>query len=228
MNERPPVLAQIRFAERRGEFEGLGLAERFARIHETNLWGADQSVSGAGSEVDATGAIRAALPALLRRLDVQTLLDAPCGDFAWMKRLDLGTIRYIGADIVPALIADLRARETTAARQFHLADITRDTLGACNLILCRDCLVHLSFANIAAALANFTRTGARYLLTTTFPGIAENHDIADGDWRALNFEKPPFSWPAPLALIDERCEEMHGAWRDKSLALWRLGDVAGG
>src|SRR6185436_20559527 len=76
---RPPVLAQVRFAERRAAFRGLALAERFRLIHATNLWGADTSTSGVGSEQAATAAIRRRLPALLAELGAHSLLDAPCG-----------------------------------------------------------------------------------------------------------------------------------------------------
>jgi hypothetical protein len=37
------------------------------------------------------------------------LLDIPCGDFNWMKLLNLG-VDYIGADIVGELIAENRRR----------------------------------------------------------------------------------------------------------------------
>ena len=32
------------------------------------------------------------------------MLDIPCGDFYWMKEVDLKDIEYIGADIVDELI----------------------------------------------------------------------------------------------------------------------------
>ena len=92
----------------------------------------------------------------------------------------------------------------------------------CDAILCRDALVHLSFANIERALANFRRSGADWLITTTFPGWQTNADCEDGDWRALNFERAPFNWDAPLELINENCTEAGGGWRDKSLGVWRL------
>jgi hypothetical protein len=76
---RPPVLAHQRFAEDRESFAGLTLQQRFERIHEINLWGAAASVSGLGSETDATATLRADLPGLLRKLGVKSLLDAPCG-----------------------------------------------------------------------------------------------------------------------------------------------------
>ncbi|WP_027549084.1 class I SAM-dependent methyltransferase [Bradyrhizobium sp. WSM2254] len=223
---RPPVLAHERFVADRDGFAGLDLAARFERIERTNLWGAASSVSGLGSEDPATAAIRDALPALLQRLGARSLLDAPCGDAGWIGRMKLD-LDYIGIDIVPSLIEanSARAARGELAGRFRVADITRDALPAADLILCRDCLVHLSFDNIVRAVTNFRASGARFLMVTTFPQWDANRDCEDGDWRALNMETAPFNWPAPRELIDERCEEGGGGWRDKSLGLWRLDEL---
>jgi hypothetical protein len=227
ISDRPPVLAHQRFIADRAGFAGLSLAVRFERIVRTNLWGAATSVSGLGSENAATAAVRDALPALLRRLEVRSLLDAPCGDATWIMDCVRG-LDYVGVDIVSSLIAANRDRVMRGeiAGRFVLADITTDTLPSADAILCRDCLVHLSFDNIRRAVAQFRATGAEWLLTTTFPEWDVNSDCEDGDWRALNLQRPPFAWPAPRELINERCDESDGGWRDKSLALWRLADIA--
>jgi hypothetical protein len=226
-SDRPPVLAHQRFIADRASFAGLSLAARFERIVRTNLWGAATSASGLGSENAATAAVRDALPALLRRLEVRSLLDAPCGDATWIMDCVRG-LNYVGVDIVPSLIAANRGRAMRGeiAGRFVMADITSDTLPAADAILCRDCLVHLSFDNIVRAVAQFRATGAEWLLTTTFPEWDVNSDCEDGDWRALNLQRPPFDWPAPRELINERCAEGDGGWRDKSLALWRIADIA--
>jgi hypothetical protein len=227
-SDRPPVLAHQRFLEERKSFAGLNLAQRFRRIHDTNLWGAEASTSGLGSEMDATAVLRAELPLLFEKLAVTSLLDAPCGDAGWINRADLG-VRYVGVDIVPALIERLRARAAAGEikGEYHLADITGDPLPRCDAILCRDALVHLSFANIERAVANFRRSGATWLIATTFPGWQSNADCDDGDWRALNFERAPFGWGAPVELVNENCTEAGGGWRDKSLGVWRLAEIGG-
>ena len=128
-------------------------------------------------------------------------------------------------DIVPDLIEALRSacRARRNLRATIISPISRhDPLPRCDGVLCRDCLVHFSFANIARAVENFRRSGARYLITTTFPDWQVNRDCEDGDWRALNFERAPFSWGAPVELINENCTEAGGGWRDKSLGVWRL------
>jgi hypothetical protein len=225
-SERPPVLAHQRFVKDRKSFADLDLAQRFRRIHDTGLWRAASSVSGVGSGMDETAALRTELPRLLARLGITSLLDAPCGDAGWINAADLG-VRYAGVDIVPALVESLRARAAAGeiGGDYHLADITRDSLPRCDAILCRDCLVHLSFANIERAVANFKESGAAWLIATTFPGWQTNHECEDGDWRALNFQRAPFNWGTPVELLNENCTEAGGGWRDKSLGVWRLAAI---
>jgi hypothetical protein len=170
MRERPPVLAHLRFVERQAQLEGLDLEALFTRIYQTNLWGDAESRSGLGSAPGAAPALRHALPALWSRLGVRRILDLPCGDFAWLSGIELGERFYLGADIVAELVARNQAafgREDGRV-QFAKLDLLRDPLPAADLVLCRDCLVHLSFANIFAALVNLRRSGARWLLVTTF------------------------------------------------------------
>lgn len=226
IGKRPSVLAHERFVADRENFAGLDLAARFERIEKTNLWGAASSVSGLGSEDLATAAIRDELPPLLQRLGARSLLDAPCGDAGWIGRTKLD-LDYVGIDIVPSLIAANRRRVAGGelSGRFVVADITRDVLPRADVILCRDCLVHLSFDNIVRAVARFRASGAHFLLVTTFPEWESNRDCEDGDWRALNLQRAPFDWPEPRALINERCEEGDGGWRDKSLGLWRLDEL---
>jgi SAM-dependent methyltransferase len=225
---RTAVLAERRFAERRAEFDGLDLAARFALIYRTNLWGAETSHSGLGSELDATASLRSDLAQLLRRLNVTSMLDLPCGDFTWMAQMDFSGVAYLGADIVPDIVAANIARYAdTGRREFRRLDLVSDPLPATDLVLCRDCLVHLSFANIHRAIANLKNTRAQWLLTTNFPDASANRDIVDGDWRVLNLERAPFSFPAPVAVINEGCTEAGGDYADKSLALWRVSDLPG-
>ncbi|HKN58100.1 MAG TPA: class I SAM-dependent methyltransferase, partial [Gemmatimonadaceae bacterium] len=110
-------------------------------------------------------------------------------------------------------------------RRFIELDLTRDELPDADVLLCRDCLVHLSYANISAVLANIARSKVRYILMTSFPGRGDNKDIEDGDWRPLDFEAAPFFFPPPVLTILEECEEEEGSYADKSLVAWRVADI---
>ncbi len=176
--------------------------------------------------MDQTAALATALPDLLRRLGVEVLLDLPCGDYGWMRRIELPVVRYIGADLLPELIRPLQQRFGGGRRSFVVLDLTRDPLPEADLLLCRDCLVHLSFGDIRRALGNVLRSGIPWLLTTTFPEGEANEEIATGDWRPLDLERDPFGFPAPFELLNERCTEGGGSFADKSLGLWRTADLA--
>ena len=222
---RKRTIAERRFAEQADELAKLGLQERFERIYSTNLWSDPESRSGVGSRLDSTRVLRTELPRALRQLDARVLLDVPCGDFTWMEHVDLTGIEYIGGDIVPSIVEKNQRLYASEAHRFAELDITRDPLPNADVLLCRDCLVHLSYANIRAVLANIARSSIRFMLMTSFPGRRDNYDVADGDWRALDFQAPPFSFPEPRLAIVENCEEEDGSYADKSLLGWRVEDL---
>jgi hypothetical protein len=68
----------------------------FSEIYERNLWNDPESVSGRGSTLRRTTIIRRELPALLIDVGAKSLLDAPCGDFNWMRLTELGPVTYVG------------------------------------------------------------------------------------------------------------------------------------
>jgi hypothetical protein len=105
-------------------------------------------------------------------------------------------------------------------------DLVGDRLPAADLILCRDGLVHLSLTEACGAIENCRASGARLLLTTTFPDCAANRDIATGEFRRLNLQIAPFNFPEPVARINELYIDAKGDRRaDKSLGLWRIADL---
>ena len=197
----------------------LGRSHRqriFARIHARNLWGDPESRSGSGSSAAMTEALRRGLPALFKRQGVRVLLDAPCGDFLWMKGLAGGLDRYIGVDIVP----DLVARNTEAYGRgnvsFLCADISVDPLPSADMILCRDCLIHLPLRTLLGVLRNFRACGARHLLLTSDDAAGPYRDIPIGSFRSIDFMRAPFSFPEPLERIREDGSE------SRQLCLWDL------
>lgn len=204
------------------KFRRMGAEEVFTHIFRRNYWGGVASISGSGSDAFQARVLVRELPGLLRTLGVTSLLDIPCGDFEWMRTIDLGSVAYVGADIVPELVHRNRVTHSSSQREFVRLDLLRDALPGVGLVLCRDCLVHFSLADIRRALTNISASGSRYLLTTTFTGRSSNADITTGQWRPINLEAPPFCLPPPLQIIDEQCTEEDGAYRDKSLGLWEI------
>jgi hypothetical protein len=200
----------------------------FAGIYRRRLWGDGESVSGLGSGLERTKDIRADLVTLTRTLGVRSMLDAGCGDFHWMQASSLDLDVYVAVDVVRDLV-DWCARHYAAPwRRFEHLDLTIDPLPRVDLILCRDVLPHFSFEDIDRAVANFRRSGSTWLLTNSFINRESNEDIPTGSWRPLNLEQPPFSFPTPAAVIDERCHHTGGLYADKRLSLWLLADLRSG
>lgn len=201
----------------------------FRDIYRRRHWTGSESASGAGAGLDQTQDLRRSLPLLLTELGVATMLDLPCGDYGWMRTVELPVTRYIGADLLPEVVQPLAAAFGAAfgdeRREFRVLDLTCDPLPPADLLFCRDCLVHLSYADIRRALGNVVGSGIPYLLTTTFPGAEANEDIVTGDWRVLDLERAPFRLPAPMRILNEGCTEGGRMFADKSLGLWRSEDL---
>lgn len=193
----------------------------FAEHYRRNGWGVEETRSGIGSTVHNTQAVRAAIPRLIEEFQIRTMLDIPCGDFNWMKLVDL-PIQYIGADIVEEMVAHNQRHYASKSRSFMKLDLTADPLPMVDLIFCRDCLFHLSYRHIHQALDNIRRSGATFLLTTTNPRLQKNQDIVTGEWRRLNLQIVPFFLPKPLFLIDEKSSDPAD---DRQLGFWRIKDL---
>ncbi|MEH1869049.1 MAG: class I SAM-dependent methyltransferase [Nostoc sp.] len=205
-------------------YRGKNRKEVFNDIYYRNRWGDRESISGRGSNLQQTSVIIKKIPVLLEKLNVKTMLDAPCGDFYWLKEAQLNIDKYIGCDIVADLITDNQRRYANEAREFINLDLATDPLPQVDLIFCRDCLVHLSFKDAIAVIKNFKKSHSTYLLTTIYPGIPENKDIVTGDWRAIDLQLPPYNFPDMLEVIDEKTTERKD-YPQKSLGLWKLSDI---
>ena len=199
--------------------------EVFDRVHRLSHWASPGSVSGEGATKSQTAELERAIPRLLRKLNVRSLLDLPCGDFGWMQRVACCVEHYVGADIVADLVHRNNELYKNKRCRFVVLDLTSDALPIADLLMCRDCLVHLSLIDIKQAFAQLRASRIKYLLATTFPETEHNEDAVTGDWRPLNLTTPPFNFPAPLTYINERCTEGAGRFSDKSLGLWLVEDL---
>ena len=206
--------------------ETFSLVENaFEHIYKDNMWGSDQSSSGGGSEITATATIRKALPLIWKKYNIKTFLDVPCGDFNWMKEVDKTNIEYIGGDIVGEILERNNELYGTSQVKFEKIDITKNILPKVDMIFCKDCLQHLSYENVHKALQNFKRSEAKYLMVTSYPLTLKNHDILDGDYRALNLFRNPFNLRRNYVCKVREESKEGGVEIDKTMYLWKLSDV---
>ena len=197
----------------------------FSAIYRGNGFVGTESLSGAGSTRFQTRVIRQKLPELFRELGVRSVLDIPCGDFHWMRDVDLSDIHYTGADLVDDMVRKNQRLFGSPLRAFERINLITDPLPAADLVFCRDCLVHLPYEDALAAIETIRKSKCQWLLTTTFTRTSPNTDLDAAGWRALNLTLAPFNLPQPMILIAEKCTEAGGLAGDKSLGLWRIADL---
>lgn len=83
------LLEFLRVKRRAKNIRQRSAKEIFTSYKEIKFWQSKESVSGDGSELEVTKDLRIALEDLLNFLDIRTMLDIPCGDFNWMKAVNL-------------------------------------------------------------------------------------------------------------------------------------------
>ena len=196
------------------------LQDRFTLIYRRNAWGSKESVSGSGSTFAMTKSIRSLLPIIFEKFAIKSIFDVPCGDFNWMKLVNLNGISYLGGDIVEPLVADLNRNFSSKYISFVQFDITIDSFRKSDLVLNRDCLFHLSYHDIQLTLSNFLKSESKYFLSTSYENGGEfiNADIRSGGFRLIDLFEIPFCFPTNFHF--EIPEEGEGSTPPRKLYLW--------
>lgn len=205
----------------------MELIKAFENIYNENAWGGEESRSGPGSGLNATQALRRKLPDLVAKYQIKTFVDAPCGDFFWMKELVPALTplldQYIGVDIVSSVVQQNTERYGNEKFSFRQMDITTSVLPKADIIFTRDCFLHLSYENISKVLAAYKASGSKYLMTSYYTDPVPNQNCPNYhmEGRHLNLELRPFNFGKPLELVNEETVEPIG-WTDKHMGLWEI------
>jgi SAM-dependent methyltransferase len=183
--------------------------EAFRQIYSGHAWGG-VSRSGEGSSQEAAREYVGCVEAIMAKFQVTTVLDLGCGDWEFSRQVDWGSAHYTGIDIVPDLVASLRARFGGPRVDFLEGNFLDVDLPSADLVLCKDVLQHLTNAQVQLALDRlssyplalltndrvfYRRLGWRSLWKKEKIGVP-NEDIAPGGWRPLILRDPPFNLKA--------------------------------
>ena len=155
------------------------MGSSFAGIFHSAEWDATQrSRSGPGSWPELTVEYRRILQDCLRRLQVRSVVDIGCGDWASSRHIYWSGISYLGVDVVPDLIEWLNATYGSDHVRFSCADAVRDDLPTADLAIAKDVLQHWPNHAVQALLPRLSRF--RYALVTN-----DRECVVPGDWRSL-------------------------------------------
>ena len=183
------------------------------------------SPNGPGASLGLTEHLRDELPKLWARHDIKSVCDVACGDWNWMRHVDLsGLTNYVGWDIDPELVIrslnrvrEALDRHRRLRRQQHFPHTwfeVHNIIGAdfpdVDCILARHILMHLPNDYITAVLDKIKNSGARFLLTSNFPSDTNDfvYDPTRYAWigymeHPVNLEAPPFNLDGRVDAIDE-------------------------
>lgn len=202
------------------------LRDVFEGIMALNRWNSEESASGPGSTLSYTVNLRSELTRFVHAFGIRRLFDAPCGDFHWMKEVALPVgFDYRGGDVAASLTRKLDAEYGRPGRRFAAFDIVADAFPESDLWLCRDCLFHLSEANVIKALRNFCRSDIRYAMLTTHlntTGFA-NSDIPDGEFRLIDLHAPPYNLSRD---VEFRIADYIYPFPQREMCVWKREDIA--
>jgi hypothetical protein len=181
-----------------------------------------ESYSGRGSCTDTTEDIRENLPKIIKNYNIKSITDSPCGDWNWMRLVNLDGINYIGYDVIDEIINSNINNYSSDSIKFEIKDIINDDIQKSDLIICRDFTFHISNDNVLKLLDNFRKSGSKYLLTTSFENVDVNIDISFESkgygFRKVNLRNHPFNLNEYLYGFVETHPENLG----RGMYLWKI------
>ena len=165
----------------------------FDRIYRTGGW--NGVGSGPGSLPEVNGPYLSLLDRMLRYSpSIRTVLDIGCGDWQLMQHLDLAGKDYLGVDVSRRVIAANRRRFARPGVRFETMNPIVQDIPQVDLIIIKDVLAHLPYADIAIMLRKI-RERSRFALITDDYADGNHQDIALGEHRPINILAEPFHYP---------------------------------
>ena len=122
------------------KFSKHNIKERFEIIYNENYWESKESRSGIGSEIKNTKTLLQGLENVIEKFNIKSIIDIPCGDFNWMRKLNMKNISYSGLDIVQKSIDENNKKYKKTNVNFYFSDITSSELPKGDLMLS---LIHI-------------------------------------------------------------------------------------
>ncbi len=205
--------------------------KKFEIIYKYSYWRANrnESKSGYGSSFEATKNILIELENFIKKENVKSIFDAPCGDFYWLQKLNFTDLKYIGADIVRDMVNKNNENYSNKNIKFVEFDILNQVPNKFDLIINRDCLVHFRDEDVIRSLKNFKRSESKYFASTTYPKVSKNikSDLPD-NWRPINLSEKPFNLPKPYILLNDNFDykdRRSNPEEEKYIGVWKIEDL---
>ena len=160
------------------------------------------SVSGHGSNINSeqSNNLIYSLVEFIKKNNINSILDMPCGDFLWMNKLlkQIEIRNYLGLDIVEEIIdQNIKLYENKHIR-FKSCDIVDfETSEDFDLVLMRDFFIHTNNEDIKRILMNIKKMNIKYFAFENY-SVSKNVDVVPGKHRKINLKLDPFNLKEPF------------------------------
>ena len=185
----------------------------FNSIYKSNHWNKsqkfnlNQSYSGPGSVANSiqTNNLISEFEKFFKENNIKNILDAPCGDCAWISNIFDNDIKYTGVDIVEDLINKNKLTfESKSNINFYCKDLSEyNDFDDYDFILMRDFFIHLPIPIIKNILTNLKNSNCKYFAFNNYENINTSKEISTGQHRKINVLKEPFNLNMPFYKIQE-------------------------
>lgn len=206
--------------------------EIFSKIYDTYGFGSEESRSGIGSTLEQTEHTRTEIKAIVKNLNIKSVVDIPCGDFNWMKDIVYRFESYVGGDIVPQCIETNQRKYGNETIKFINFDLLTDPIPEADLLIVRDVIGHFPIDDAYKIAKNIVSSKCKYLLSTTWYNTngkeyykqhinkgAEAH----GRFFPVCLMAKPFNFPEPIDyIIEDVMVDDYDKGNRKVLALWDI------
>ena len=202
----------------------------FNSIYKSNHWNKsqkfdlNQSYSGPGSAANSiqTNNLISELAKFFKENNIKNILDAPCGDCAWISKIFDTNINYVGIDIVEDLMNKNKLTfKSNLNVNFYCKDLTEyNDFNNFDFILMRDFFIHLPIPLIKKILINLKNSNCRYFAFNNYENVDANKEISTGQHRKINLLKEPFNLGIPFYKIQEINNE-HNPDQDNFIYIYK-------
>ena len=209
----------------------------FSGIYDNFGFGSLESRSGPGSTLEETRLLRDKIKDLIKVYNIKSVVDAPCGDFNWMKEIVFSFESYVGGDIVEACIKENNERYSNSRIKFITLDLLKDEIPEGDLLIVRDVIGHFPIEDGKKIVDNILKSNCKYLLSTTWAKKIENNwskcnpDDVHGEnegaeygrFYPVNLMAEPFNFPeADVFLEEDVAVDNFEKGNRKALAFWDI------
>lgn len=164
------------------------ITQVFEEIYKEDKW---TNGSGPGSQPKNIRPYVEYLTNLITTAPIRSILDIGCGDWAFMKTVDLHNASYLGIDLVESVILNnlrLYGSDTVKFMVNSAIDYIPENH---DMIVIKDVMQHLSYKNCHRILSNITGKFRYLMITNDF--TETNTDCENGEWRPVNVSLAPFN-----------------------------------